>query len=112
MLPSNKDDNPADDKPCCDSQAEANTNKPSKSAEALRIEEYKKRQMTESRMLTCFQILLTIACMCAYTMVFDQMGWLTEIDVDRVAQHPPTGVNSVNSLPEAFIIDKKSGAMS
>ena len=68
--------------------------------------------MTESRVLTCFQILLTIGCICAYTMLFDQMGWLTEIDVDKVAQHPPIGVNSVNSLREAFIIDKKSGAMS
>ena len=85
-------------------------NKP-KTAEALRTEDYKKRQMTESRMLTCFQILLTVACMGAYTMVFDQMGWLTQIDVDKVAQHPPTGVNSVNSLPEAFVMDKKSGAM-
>ena len=65
--------------------------------------ELKKQQMTESRMLTCFQIFLTIAFMVGYTMLFESMGWLASIDVDALAQHPgqliacqyPTDLNCV-----------------
>ena len=78
----------------------------------IALQEYKMEQLGYSRMFTCYQIFLTIACIIAYSGLFYHMGWLTVIDKSELEQHAPRGVNSVNSLIEAFVVDKKSGAMS
>ena len=78
-----------------------------KKSQAELAAELKKQQMTESRMLTCFQIFLTIAFMVGYTMLFESMGWLKSIDVDALAQHPgeliacqyPTDLNGAIASP-------------
>jgi hypothetical protein len=83
-----------------------------KTPDEIKVEEFKKEQLTRSRVHTCYQILLTLGCIIAYSVLFTEMGWLTHIDKYDLPQHPPRGANSVNSLIEAFVVDKKSGAMS
>jgi len=82
------------------------------SKDEIELADYKRNQLTQSRALTCYQILLVIACIVAYSGLFEGMGWLKHPDKHKLAQRPKIGINSVNSLAEAFVVDKKSGAMS
>ena len=63
--------------------------------------------LRKDRMLTCYQVLLVLACMIFNIRLFESMGWLAAIDVFVCAQQPAQGANAVSRLPDAFNVDAR-----